>query len=164
MFFISSVSVNQQNALLQQELQRFYIDETHPPTLNNLHGIGRLKINFTTKPHLQLCDDDTDYFVFVPSAPKNRKKRSVVRQTWARFVGENRLMPNVRYAFVIGEVEDEKLDQSIQQEAYLFGDLLRYLHRSWSYTLIRDTINIFYHTKFETSSDLLRNTILRGET
>lgn len=70
-----------------------------------------------------LCGaSNPDFIVYVHSAPKNHKKRQMVRQTWgAKSVCKKY---NMRVVFIMGLVKDKQVMNTVQLESNTYGDLV----------------------------------------
>ena len=68
------------------------------------------------------CMPHTFLAIIIHTNPHHRNLRDMLRQTWAREAdGEKK----VKRVFVIGQVEDEELANSLVEESDRFGDLLQ---------------------------------------
>ena len=61
---------------------------------------------------------------FIKSAADNRKRRILIRKTWAsvRYTKSARLL----YAFVIGRPDSNETFSLVKRESEIFGDILMY--------------------------------------
>ena len=60
---------------------------------------------------------------YIHSAPKNLKKRQTIRQTWAS--GTNFRSENVQIVFIMGQVSDRDVMESVKMEWDLYGDIVQ---------------------------------------
>ncbi len=87
------------------------------------YQIGKTPVKVAHSPSLARCVD-VEYVVLVPSAPRNVRRRSLVRDTWARLVGPGNPLPNVSYFFVMGRSSNDVVVKRIDEEASEKGDVL----------------------------------------
>lgn len=114
--------------------QDFYSD-IKTATGATVNNIGASNLSTTSLPivnphnfHYIINPRDTckgkelKYMIYVHSAPKNHKKRQMVRQTWgARTVLQKYKM---RIVFIMGVVHDKFTMESIKLESNTYGDLV----------------------------------------
>ncbi|KAL4226098.1 hypothetical protein ACF0H5_014086 [Mactra antiquata] len=87
----------------------------HPPV--NPHNF-----NFVVNPTTFCSSTRPEYVVYVHSAPKNHKKRQMVRQTWGAKSVCNKY--NMRVVFIMGLVSDQKVMNTVKLESNTYGDLV----------------------------------------
>lgn len=72
----------------------------------------------------ELCPQlgkDLQLLIAITSAPSHEQARMAIRQTWGHF-GERR---DVAIAFMLGSTKNDSINEKIQKEEYLYGDIIR---------------------------------------
>ncbi|XP_041350479.1 beta-1,3-galactosyltransferase 1-like [Gigantopelta aegis] len=73
---------------------------------------------------VKLCTGNDIFIItYVHSAPKNLKKRQTIRQTWGS--GTYFLTQKVRVVFIMGQVADKHVMESVRMESDLYGDIVQ---------------------------------------
>lgn len=141
MLCLSVWQLLQQNYLLIEDERFFNVtesDENEKYIQQNQLIVPTILINAKTDEHTLIDLNDFDYQINQPkctnqtsnerspfvlmlihSAPKNRKKRNTIRETWGQ--SDSR----VRMFFTIGDTNDTDIQRGIQEENSEFGDIIQ---------------------------------------
>ncbi|KAI8497171.1 hypothetical protein Bbelb_251200 [Branchiostoma belcheri] len=78
---------------------------------------------FTLNHPVRCASSDVFLLIIVPTPPEGRAQRQVVRQTW----GDETSVPGVviRTVFAVGASGDVKVQQALEDENKLFGDIIQ---------------------------------------
>ncbi|XP_045202898.1 beta-1,3-galactosyltransferase 5-like [Mercenaria mercenaria] len=71
----------------------------------------------------QMCSKDRYLVIYVHSGPEHSERRRVIRNTWASL--EILKKHKAKLVFVMGEVEDENLQATLETESELYKDIIQ---------------------------------------
>ncbi|XP_068202966.1 beta-1,3-galactosyltransferase 5-like isoform X2 [Palaemon carinicauda] len=75
--------------------------------------------------HVEVCNASSPFMLaIVPSAIQNKRRREVIRRTWASPSLFNRL--GMRTLFIVGATLDQKLQADVEDEATNYNDIIQY--------------------------------------
>lgn len=90
----------------------------------------------------EICEEDTDIFIWVHTAPAYIRKRMALRQTWGN-PKSNLIDYKIKMAFFMGTTHDDKLQSMVEYENELYNDIIQedYVddYRNMSYKAISGT-------------------------
>lgn len=66
---------------------------------------------------------EVELLILILTVHANSLQRQTLRETWLTFSKNN--TANVRYAFLLGEVKDSKLQEDVLKESQRFGDIIK---------------------------------------
>ncbi|XP_055922209.1 beta-1,3-galactosyltransferase 4 isoform X2 [Eupeodes corollae] len=98
--------------------QAAIIDPTQGIPTADIYESGHLDVN----PHI--CPDEGDgikLLIIITSAHSHQDARLSIRQTWGHY-GTRR---DVAIAFILGYTNNQTLENALNQENYIYGDLIR---------------------------------------
>ena len=108
-------------------------DKQGHPMMNDYHRQDKCNNCFRHEfkykidnPHickLSSKQPEIDLLILILTVHRNSLQRQTLRDTWLTYSQNN--SANVRYAFLLGEVPDSKLQEKVLQESQQFGDIIK---------------------------------------
>lgn len=103
---------------------------TNQTTSSNPYKLRKEIVNahnfsYTLNPGFQICgklhSEEVFVLIYVHTSPKNYKRRLSIRETWAR----RSMFRDIRLVFMMGKTEDKSINETIQLESNIYGDIVQ---------------------------------------
>ncbi|XP_017060502.1 beta-1,3-galactosyltransferase 5 isoform X2 [Drosophila ficusphila] len=120
----SMMLLDSKRILAKKSMELLFVETDVPvrmPLVETFYQPGHMKNNIDTE---RICPQNgvhTKLLVLITSALHHEKARMSIRQTWMHY-GVRR---DVGMAFVMGQGSNTTIDQSLEQEGFMYGDLIR---------------------------------------
>ncbi|KAK3605452.1 hypothetical protein CHS0354_001420 [Potamilus streckersoni] len=66
---------------------------------------------------------EIDLLIFIFTTHQSQQERNAIRQTWLNYTNKN--TANIRYSFLLGEVQDENLRKLVEEENKIHSDIIK---------------------------------------
>ena len=116
--------IRMQNDVLGNPILKGAVDNRRKEECNNCfkHDFNHV-IDNPDICKLYTSQKEIELLIIVLTVHKNIIQRNALRETWLTYSKNN--SANVRYAFLLGEIKDAKLQEDVRKESVLFGDIIK---------------------------------------